>query len=231
MVIRHLDTICSRKPDYVIEDPLVKVSPSFISVDETSFKIDAQMLNMGKAVDSNIVIEVKRTYPNGLTQVIQRDTIPGIRYTDSISLKIPIIANRDVGLNKITITIDADNSVDELYETNNTITKDVFIYDDAAKPIYPYNFSIVNKQNITLAASTANPFAPSSKYNIEIDTTELFNSPLKITRHYYIQSGGILEFTPGITFTDSTVYYWRVAQIACAGRPKMEYLLIYLPGQ
>ena len=151
------------KPDYVIEDPLVKVSPSFISVDETSFKIDARMLNMGKAVDSNIVIEIKRTYPNGITQVIQRDTIPGIRYTDSISLKIPIIANRDVGLNRITITIDADNSVDELYETNNTITKDVFIYNDAAKPIYPYNFSIVNKQNIKLVASTANPFAPSIK--------------------------------------------------------------------
>src|SRR6476646_11901770 len=103
------------KPDYVIEDPLVKVSPSFISVDETSFRVDARMLNMGKAVDSNIVIEVKRTFPNGLTQVIQRDTIPGIRYADSVSLKIPIIGNRDVGLNKITITIDAENSVDELY--------------------------------------------------------------------------------------------------------------------
>jgi hypothetical protein len=114
------------------------------------------MLNMGKVVDSNIVIEIKRTYPNGITQVIQRDTIPGIRYADSVSLKIPIITNRDVGLNRITITVDADNSVDELYETNNTITKDVFIYNDAAKPIYPYNFSIVNKQNIKLVASTAN---------------------------------------------------------------------------
>jgi len=216
------------KPDYVIEDPLVKVSPSFISVDETSFKIDARMLNMGKAVDSNIVIEIKRTYPNGLTQVIQRDTVPGIRYSDSISLKIPIIANRDVGLNRITITIDADNSVDELYETNNTITKDIFIYDDAAKPIYPYNFSIVNKQNITVAASTANPFAPLSKYSIEIDTTELFNSPLKITST--INSiGGVLEFSPSITFIDSTVYYWRVAQVPAQGAPKWStFSFIYL---
>ncbi len=216
------------KPDYVIEDPLVKVSPSFVSVDETSFKLDAQMLNIGKAVDSDIVIEIKRTYPNGLTQVIQRDTIPGIRYADSISLKIPIIGNRDVGLNKITITIDADDRVDELYETNNTITKDIFIYDDAAKPIYPYNFSIVNKQNIKLAASTANPFAPLSKYNIEIDTTELFNSPLKITT--VINSvGGVLEFTPTMTFTDSTVYYWRVAQVPAQGEPKWStFSFIYL---
>ena len=216
------------KPDYVIEDPLVKVSPSFISVDETSFQIDARMLNMGKVVDSNIVIEIKRTYPNGITQVIQRDTVPGIRYTDSISLKIPIIANRDVGLNRITITVDADNSVDELYETNNTITKDVFIYNDAAKPIYPYNFSIVNKQNIELVASTANPFAVSSKYNVEIDTTEFFNSPLKVSGTV-TTTGGVIEFIPGITFTDSTVYYWRVAQIPAQGEPKWStFSFIYL---
>lgn len=216
------------KPDYVIEDPLVKVTPSFLSVDETNFKLDIQMLNMGKAVDSNIVVEIKRTYPSGVTQVIQRDTIPGIRYADSISLKVPIIGNRDVGLNRITITIDADNKVDELYETNNSITKDIFIYDDAAKPIYPYNFSIVNKQGIKLAASTANPFAPLSKYNIEIDTTELFNSPLKLTT--VINSiGGLLEYTPNMTFIDSTVYYWRVSQAPAQGEPKWStFSFIYL---
>ena len=216
------------KPDYVIEDPLVKVSPSFISVDETSFRVDARMLNMGKAVDSNIVIEIKRTYPNGITQVINRDTIAGIRYSDSISLQVPIIANRDVGLNRITITIDPDNAVDELYETNNTITKDVIIYNDAARPIFPYDFSIVNKQNIKLVASTANPFAALSKYNVEIDTTEFFNSPLKVSGSV-TTTGGVLEFTPGITFIDSTVYYWRVAQIPPQGEPKWSsFSFIYL---
>jgi hypothetical protein len=216
------------KPDYAIEDQLVKVSPSFVSVDETSFTIDAKMLNIGKAVDSNIVVEVKRTYPNNVTQVILRNTIRGIRYMDSISLSIPIIANRDRGLNKITITVDADNAVDELYETNNSVTKEVFIYDDAAKAIYPYNFSIVNKQNIKLVASTANPFAVSAKYAVEIDTTELFNSSLKIA-NTITSAGGVLEFTPGITFADSTVYYWRVSQVPVQGEPKWStFSFIYL---
>jgi len=115
-----------------------------------------------------------------------------------------------------------------LYETNNSITKDIFIYDDAAKPIYPYNFSIVNKQNIKLVASTANPFAASSKYNVEIDTTELFNSSLKVSGSV-TTTGGVLEFTPGITFIDSTVYYWRVAQIPAQGEPKWSsFSFIYL---
>ena len=67
-----------------------------------------------------------------------------------------------------------------------------------------------------------------SKYNMEIDTTELFNSPLKITGT--INSiGWCIEFSPGITFTDSTVYYWRVAQIPAQGEPKWStFSFIYL---
>ena len=219
------------KPDYVIEDPLVRISPSFISVAETSFHVDAKMLNMGKAVGSNIVVQIKRTYPNNVTEVVYRDTIQGIRYADSISVDIPIIATRDKGLNKITITVDADNAVDELYETNNSVTKDVFIYDDDIRPVYPYNFAIINKQNIKLVASTANPFAVSTQYNMELDTTELFNSPMKITRTI-TSKGGVIEFNPGITFVDSTVYYWRVAPIPVSGAPKWNsFSFIYLANE
>ena len=210
------------KPDYAIEAPLVKISPSFISVAESSFKVDASFVNLGKAISKTIVIEVKRTYPNLTTQVIKRDTIPGIRYSDSLSFNIPIIATRDKGLNKITVTVDADNEVDELYETNNSVTKDVFIYEDEARPVSPYNYAIISQQNIKLYASTANPFVNTRQYNMEMDTTELFNSPVKIAKTIN-SAGGLLEFTPGITFTDSTVYYWRVSPTPVTGSPLWNY--------
>jgi hypothetical protein len=208
------------KPDYVIEEPLVTLSPTFISIAETQFNLKAKMLNIGKAVNKDIVVEVKRTYPNpGMpAEVIYRDTIPGIRFADSIDINIPVIAIRDKGLNKITVTVDAGNSVDELYETNNTVTKDFFIYEDEARPVYPYNFAIINKQNIKLVASTANPLSPLKQYNMELDTTELFNSPVKISKSI-TSTGGVLEFAPGVTFTDSTVYYWRVAPQPTTGSP------------
>src|SRR5690606_30390314 len=31
--------------------------------------------------------------------------------------------------------------------------------------------------------------------------------------------GGVFEFTPGVTFTDSTVYYWRVSAAVTTGAP------------
>lgn len=206
------------KPDYVIEDQLVKVNPTFISVAETHFNVDAKFMNLGKAINKKIVVEVKRTYPNLTTEVIRRDTIPGIRFIDSLLYSIDIVPTRDKGLNKISICIDADNTVDELYETNNCITKDIFIYEDEARPVYPYTFAIINKQDIKLVASTANPFSGIKQYTMEMDTTEFFNSPAKITRTIS-SSGGVLEFTPGVPFTDSTVYHWRVAPVPSNGQP------------
>lgn len=206
------------KPDYVIEDQLVKFSPSFISVAETHFTINAKVMNLGKAINKDIVIEVKRTYPDLTTQVIKRDTIPGIRYIDSLVFDVPIVASRDKGLNKISICVDADNAVDELYETNNCITKDLFIFEDEARPVYPYNYAIINKTDIKLVASTANPFSPLKQYKMEIDTTESFNSPIKASQTIST-TGGVMEFSPGITFSDSTVYYWRVAPVPTSGQP------------
>jgi hypothetical protein len=200
------------KPDYVIEDQLVRVTPGFVSVADASFHLTAQSLNIGRAINRPVVMEVKRTFPAGNTQVIYRDTLAGIRYVDSIGLDIAIDPNRDKGLNKITVTIDADNDVDELYESNNTVTKDVNIYEDEARPVYPYNMAIVNRQNIKFVASTANPFASNRPYRMEIDTTEKFNSTLKVTTDL-TSGGGILEFTPGLSLRDSTVYYWRVAEV------------------
>jgi Peptidase family C25/CARDB len=218
------------KPDYVIEDPMIRVSPALITVAENNFKVSAAMFNIGKAVNKNIVVQVKRQYPDLSTAIIFRDTIPGLRYSDTLEYAVPIIATRDKGLNKIIITVDADNTVDELYETNNTVTKDVFIFEDEARPVYPYNMAIVNKQGIKLLASTANPFANLKQYNLEVDTTTLFNSPLKVIKSV-TSAGGLLEFNPGITFIDSTVYYWRVAPVSSTGSPVWNGAsFVYLPN-
>jgi hypothetical protein len=220
------------KPDYVIEDPMVKASPSFISVADTVFKVDARYFNQGRAVNKNISIHIERKIPGGNFFTVLKDTIPGIRFADSVSVILHINPTTDQGLNQIRVTIDADNAVDESWENNNTITKDVFIFEDDARPLYPLNYAIINKQNIKFYASTANPFSPSKQYRMEIDTTDFFNSSLKRTVNV-TSAGGLLEFEPGITFTDSTVYYWRVSPInATTGNPSKwnEASFVYLPN-
>lgn len=204
------------KPDYLIEDPMVKISPSFISVAENNYNVNLKMYNIGKAINDSIVLEVKQVYPAGTSQVLYRQKIKAFYYSDSLSLSVPIIATRDKGLNKLVITIDADNKVAEMSETNNTISKDFYVFEDEARPAYPYNYAIINVQNQKLFASTANPFSPVKQYVMEIDTTELFNSPSKVIKNI-TAAGGILEFDPGFNYTHNRVYYWRVAVVPSSG--------------
>ncbi len=201
------------KPDYAIHNEMLSVDPALISVAEPFFTIRAKVANLGKAINKDLVVELKRTYPDQTVKVVKRKTIPGVRNLDSVSYQIaitdPLI---EKGMNKFTVTIDPDNQIDELFESNNAITKEVFIYEDNIRPVYPHDLSIVNEANVVLYASTGNPLAKARDYIIEIDTTGLFNSSIKETQTKN-SLGGAVEFTPAISFKDNTVYYWRVAAV------------------
>jgi hypothetical protein len=206
------------KPDYDIEPDMVEINPSFVSVADRTFNLKAKFLNLGKAINKDIVIDIKQQNAAGLTRTIYRDTIPGIRYSDSVNISINIDPIRDKGTNKIIVTVDDANDVDELFESNNSVTKEFEIFDDAARPVFPYEFSIVSSPNFKFYVSTTNPFSALKTYRFEIDTTEKFNSPVKQSATQ-TSTGGVIEFNPSLLFTDSTVYYWRVASVPATGNP------------
>src|SRR6185436_3769162 len=87
------------KPDYVIEDPMVKISPPFISIANDSFRVDAKFVNQGMAINKNIAVQIERKTPvmTGFVTVL-KDTIPGIRYIDSVFVKLHIDPLTDKGL-------------------------------------------------------------------------------------------------------------------------------------
>ncbi len=204
-------TISDEKlPDYDIEAQNVKISPTFISVADNHFDVGATFVNLGKAVSDSITVLISRKYPDGTTTIVLKKRIPGIRNSDSVLVHVPIVASRDKGQNYITITINSDNDVSETTLSNNTITTPIFIYQEELTPIYPYNYAIINNPFQKLYASTANPFAPMTQYVMEMDTTEAFNSSVKVSKN--INSiGGVFEIDPGIKYLDSTVYYWRTS--------------------
>ncbi len=220
------------KPDYVIEDQLVKFIPNIISVADANFNIDIKMMNIGRAIRDSIRVTVKQKLPNDSIRVLYNRLIPAILYIDSLYLTVPISPLTDKGLNKLIVTLDEGNRVDELSEMNNVLTKDFYIFEDELRPISPYNYSIVNQQNIKFYASTANPLSAQRQYVMEIDTTELFNSSLK--KVYNTNGiGGVIEFNPAnITFTDSTVYYWRTSTVPTSGNNFIwnNSSFIYLPN-
>ncbi len=206
------------KPDFVVEEPQIVVTPTIVTASDNSFTVKTYFYNIGKAIGDSVHINVRRQYPDGSIQTFLSKKIKAVRYMDSVSVTFPLIGSRDQGENKILVCIDSLNKYDELSETNNCSSKTVYVYSDALKPVYPYEFAILSKNTSKLIASTANPIVAAKQYMMEIDTTEAFNSAQKVTRTV-TTSGGVVEFDPGFAYRDSVVYYWRVAPVPASGSP------------
>lgn len=208
----------SPKPDYVIEESSIKIDPTFISVSAEEFSVKARIVNIGKSVSDSVMVVIKHQNPDASIDTLFYNKIKYVPFADSITLQVHIDPTRHKGANKIIVTVDPLNDISEVDETNNTNEREFFIYEDEARPVYPYNYSIIKNPTQHLFSSTANPFSAAMDYEMQIDTTENFDSPFKVTKRVH-STGGVIEFDPGITYQDSVVYYWRTAPVPATGNP------------
>ncbi|QEC72744.1 hypothetical protein FSB73_14735 [Arachidicoccus ginsenosidivorans] len=169
------------KPDFIVEDNKVTI-PSSVSITSEKFSVKAYLYNIGRAIGDSVLVSVKHKFPSGSIETLLEKRIAAVRSLDSIGLDVTIDANKAVGNNEIIVSIDGDNRYDELSETNNSITKNIYIYANGITPVYPYKYSIIRNPNVTLVGSTSDALAAESNYIMELDTTELFNSSSLVTK-------------------------------------------------
>lgn len=213
-------------------DPAVKISPGSkpdykITAANVSFdaltipnKIIVKVVrtNIGSATNQSSLTQLVRVFPNGdtvTTSIFNREP----HYKDTVSFQMPIDTNnlKGTGLNKFYITLDRNNQVAELNENNNTTGEvDFLINGGDIIPVYPFEFSIIQTDTITLKASTADLLAPSKNYIFQIDTADTFTSHL-MKSFTFSAPGGVVKWNPQLGpfpfphFNDSAVYYWRVS--------------------
>lgn len=208
-------------PDYVIDKTSVRFEPNVVSLSQDSFKLNFEVVNIGQHVLDSMSIQIVQELPNGERFVIKKDTLFTPAYANQLTYTLATLEKSSVGLNKFFITVDKDDDVEELpapvAELNNELKNltgelgtTLFIVDNSATPVYPTNFGIVGSQELVLKASTADALAPKQKYILELDTTALFNSPMK-KRTEIEQNGGLIKWQPNINYENETVYYWRIS--------------------
>lgn len=203
------------KPDYMINNESVSFRPTIVTSDIDSFDVDVRITNLGHAVNTPIIVTLQRSFPGSNFQdTIHSIVISAPHFKDTLTFTLPVDVVKGLGMNTFTITVDAPPGVvDELSEDNNTVVRTLNISSGNIVPIYPYDFSIVPSQGVTLKASTAFPFEPVNNYVFQIDTTDYFNSPLMQTTTIN-QVGGVVTWSPNLlqNMPDSTVYFWRVSK-------------------
>jgi Peptidase family C25 len=198
-------------PDYVVEEATVLVSPTPVSLTDSKFDLRIKLVNIGRASTDSVPLKVVHDLPDGSSQVLFDAKFARLFFADSISIAVPVVPNKFKGQHKITVIIDEGQQVPEITKSNNSLTRTFIINEDAIRPVSPFPFAIVNTSTVAFKTSigkfTSNPLV----YIIEVDSTELFSSPLKVSQTLS-SSGGLLEFNPVVQLRDSMVYYWRVAQ-------------------
>ncbi|MFB0926031.1 MAG: hypothetical protein QMB65_12260, partial [Vicingaceae bacterium] len=216
LVINYFDL-----PDYMVEVSAITFSPLVVTSDIDSFDVKILVTNLGRAIDTSIVVELIRDYPeSSFSDTTYTRVIVGPNYQESISIRLPVDVVKGLGINTFTVEVDLPSFVDESYDiSNNSIIQTLNILSGEIIPVYPYEFMIVPdtlQYAITLKASTAFAFEPAKDYIFEIDTTDYFNSPIKQSTTIN-SAGGIVEWTPSIYSNfpvnkDSVVYFWRVSK-------------------
>lgn len=202
------------KNDYLVDNTSVIVQPDEVTADLDSFKVSIRVDNIGLATQDSVLIRMTRKFPDALkedsTSIIK---IAPIFFEEILEFNFSIDELTDVGENEFSFLIDPFNEIDELDEFNNQIDFSVLIRSGEIIPVFPYDFSIVGEQGVTLRASTAFAFEDEKEYVFELDTILSFDSPSKQS-NVISSIGGVLEWNSTVlqNMPDSMVYYWRVSK-------------------
>ncbi len=200
------------RPDLYIDETSVSFFPEVVTALDDSIQIQVVVTNIGKATTSSFGIELKRILPGG-NEVVYQESLPSLYFRDTVTFDIPTDFTNGFGVNTFEVQVDLPNNVVPESDNflNNRTSKTLPITDGGVFPIYPFEFAIIPHDQVTLKASTGSPFIEERSYQMQLDTTDLFNSPF-LQDFQIDQSGGVVNWDVPITLSDSTVYYWQVAE-------------------
>ncbi len=207
-------------PDFTPDLKSFRTEPEVVSGRLDSFDICFDIVNIGRYVEDTLNYYIVHEFGSNSSDTFYFSATPSPYSRENVCQTLPLNVVQAAGENSIEVFLDHNNEIDELpgpfAEMNNSLRGvsqtdgyTFFVINDNPIPFHPQEFAITNEQNIILMASTGNGFVGPGIYDIEIDTTELFNSPLK--QGAQIESnGGLVRWQPTINYQQEQVYYWRV---------------------
>ena len=213
------------KPDFVASSAALSIGsanpPAEVSAASPSFILNIGMSNPGKITREPVEVRVTRKYGSGrpddvytqtFRQAFRRDTVYAFSITNTTVNGVNVFGN-----NQFTVELDYPNKVAELDETNNIATLSYTFLQGGVTALSPPEFAIVPNRTPRLVAQTNDPNGPARLFNVELDTTAAFNSPLvqrtDVTAPLLVSWRPTL---PALAGRDSVVWFWRVRFAAAA---------------
>ena len=201
-------------PDFEINDDnlfLTTFDGSAVTALTDSFQVGMIVRNFGRTTLDSLSVTISRTLSDGSQILYGPEFYNPIRYQDTLFFTIkPRVANA-FGNNRFEISLDPNSSIAELDELNNLASLNFFIPLAGTNNLLPANFSILGEQPLELIAQSSNILAGTRDFRFELDTTDLFNSPVLQTNvvNNQIIAKWQVNLLNDVPSNDSIVYYWR----------------------
>lgn len=202
------------KPDYDINEAYLQAGTfdgEELLASADSFFIEMNIRNYGISSDENFDIAVTRTFADGSTQIYGPDLFDQILRDDTVRFTINNDVSNPSGLNTFSITLDPIGNIDEMDETNNTATLDVFLSAGSTVNLYPANLSVQTESTVDFYFQSSNLLVGKRSFDIQIDTSSTFSSPYLINQSLTSNVIGKLniDLESGGAIPDGKVFYWR----------------------
>lgn len=191
------------KPNYLISSNSIKLSEVNPNDSMDSLKVTFTVHNFGRVPDDSLSILFEDYNGDSLT-FSNNFNLQSPNYTKEIAINIPI--KNKPGSHSIKISLDKDNRIDELNETDNSIQYDFNVFSSSLKilekdkfynsarlkfrVLNPIKFQNQNISNIILSLSARSDFSNAIELTKPIDTliTEVPISGLNGNQRYYWKS-------------------------------------------
>ncbi|CAH1002306.1 hypothetical protein LEM8419_03221 [Neolewinella maritima] len=207
-------------PDVVIDPSQTSVDPNVVPAQDTSFMVKLRTLNLGsKAADvpDSLLLHFRQQLPSGEVRDLTDYRMAVPYYDESVTVQLPNVGLEAVGVNRLLITVDADDQIAEApaaAEANNELRvgdalgTPFTVIANTAKTAYPPPYAVVGP-GVELIASSSDPLAPERQYRLQVAHDLSFRSPIADVN--IVSPGGVIRYTPTFSLQDSTTYYWRIS--------------------
>ena len=199
----------TRIPDYAITEEHVILETfdgEALTAQSDSLALRLIIPNFGAATRDTLWIRVTRTLADERT--VTYDTlVPPVLYSDTITVTIRNDDLYAAGRNHFAITIDPENDIPELNEDNNSFSFEYLLPLNRTRNLFPHNFAIVHDESVDLAFQATDPRTVGRTFDVELDTTNTFDSPWKSS--FTVEGDVLNRKTVELLSDDSLTYYWR----------------------
>ncbi|RED99440.1 putative type IX secretion system sortase PorU2 [Marinoscillum furvescens] len=201
----------AQKPDLAIATGEISASPiqeAKILASSDSFALHIPVKNFGKTNADSIRISVVRSFADG-SQTTSSRSFGRIWSLDTLQFTVSNPEGTAVeGDNVFTITIDPENELEELNESNNQATFALFIPKGNTIPLYPLTYGVISDPNPSLKWQSANLQEETRTFSLQVDTSFHFSSPF--SQSISLEGAAYLEYPLDLSgMPDSTTVYWR----------------------